>query len=121
MLRDESDRMVGAARGEVVQLPLREQLSDMEKAWVHALERDTHLGISRFGEFPPGSVPNLVLEAVSRDRASGVMSEAEIGVLITWGTKARRPPPDCAVARELWQSAMRKLEASVPCFIAEVA
>lgn len=100
MLRDESARQVGAARGEAVPFPAPERdLSAAEKAWIHLCQvRKDPQGA------PLEGICALTAEAVRRCRLTPAAAET----LNRHGWRGRRPRQN-TTDRKVWDQAMQLL------------
>lgn len=103
MLRDEADRIVGAARGTVLAFPVPEPLRDIEKAWIHTCQR---AGVRGEWISEPGSLEDRVLAGLRRCD----LTSAHMGVLRMHGDRGRRPDRNCAIAQKLWFEAINALD-----------
>ena len=113
MLRDESARLVGAARGEVIPFPLPAPLRDIEKAWIHTCQHPQFQRRMDSADFETGTVEHAVLLGLEQILDAGLVSRVHVGVLVMHGMRAGRPNLNCAVATQLWTDAMKALEGVV--------
>jgi hypothetical protein len=113
MLRDESPRIVGAARGEVIPFPVPAPLRDIEKAWIHTCQGPAFQRGLDAADFQTGSLEGSVLVGLEQILAAGLISRVHLGVLVMHGRRGGRPNLNCAVATQLWTDAMKALESVV--------
>jgi hypothetical protein len=106
MLRDETDRLVGADRGQVISFPVQAPLRAIEKAWIHTCQT---AGLPQAA----GSVEAMVTEAMRGLLERRAVSPTQIYVLVRNGVAGRRPNFRCALATKLWDDTMKALEAEV--------
>jgi hypothetical protein len=109
MLRDEADRLVGAARGEVIPFPVQAPLRDIEKAWIHTCQQVETRRQLRPLDFPMGSLEQIVLSALARCDTAGAITSAHLGVMTMHGNRGRPPNVACEIAYRLWVEAMAAL------------
>lgn len=113
MLRDESARLVGAVRGEIVPFPIAAPLRDIEKAWIHTCQHPRLRRRMNSEDFDVGTVEHAVLLGLERILDARLVSRVHVGVLVTHGTRGGRPNLNCAIATQLWTDAMKALEGVV--------
>jgi hypothetical protein len=109
MLRDEADRRVGAARGEVIPFPLQAPLRDIEKSWIHTCQQvETRRRLQPI-DFPMGSLEQIVLSALCRCDSAGTITSAHLGVMMMHGNRCQPPNVACEFAYRLWVEGMAAL------------
>jgi hypothetical protein len=121
MLRDEADRMVGAARREVVMFSVHAPLRDIEKAWIYICqEHDARRRWHWNGpSIDPDCLAHVVRSGLDRLLEAGAIGTAHVAVLALFGEVGYAPDIRCPVANELWVDAMKALEAEVGLLSAE--
>lgn len=110
LLRDEADRLVGAARGADIQFPVPAPLRDIEKAWIYTCQQHESRRQLNSSSFTPGTLEHRMLAGLERCRT---LTAAHMGVMTMHGGRGARPDLNCEIASRLWTEAMEALAAEV--------